>query len=221
VYLTKVDRTALAIEVYQRLRDAIFDGELPSGARLDVQKIAKTLEVSNQPVKEALNRLALEGLVLIKPRSGTHVRTVSPDDIDHLLTARLMLETFAVKRIRDLSPTDLEALGAWVRRLEHLAEERPFPFMAYNEADVAFHESLIGLSRNPVLLRLYRSLHAHYVTARGYYQTANEKTIANEADHRKIFEAVRAHRFKDAERIVTTHILAAKAALMPFQEDLG
>lgn len=221
MYLTKVDRTGLAIEVYQRIRDAIFYGELRSGARLDVQSLAKQLGVSNQPLKEALNRLALEGLLLIKPRSGTHVRTVSPEDIDHLLDARLMLETFAVNHIRDLLPADVEHLEVGVRRLEQLAEERPFPFASYNEADIVFHEALISLSGNSVLLRLYQSLHAHYVTARSDDHTHRDTSVDNAADHRQIFEAVSAHRFKDAERLVKHHILSEKLGLMRIREDQG
>lgn len=219
MYLTKVHRKVLGTEVYERLRDAIFNGELAQGTRLDVRELAQAFGVSGQPIKEAINRLSLEGLVVIKPRSGSYVRTISATDVEQILTARLMFETFAVRNLIPGPSLDLTDLEQAVIHLEALAEERPFPFMAYNEADIRFHEGLIALANNAVLLRLYRSLHAHYVTARGYYQKAYDKAIANEHDHRRVFEALRDGHLEAAEHIVTQHILAAKRGLLQSEED--
>lgn len=214
MFLTRVERGGLASDVYQRIRDAIFSGELTAGARLDVRELSEALGVSSQPVKEALSRLSLESLVVIRPRVGTFVRTLVDADIDHILDARLMIETFAVTHMPpEIDGSRLDELEQAATRLEQLAGAKPFSYMAYNETDIRFHELLVELAANPELLRLYRSLHAHYVTARGYYGRAREKAIASEKDHRVIFEALRAHRADDAARAVEEHIMAAKNGL--------
>ena len=111
MFLTRVERGGLAGDVYQRIRDAIFSGELTAGARLDVRELSEALGVSSQPVKEALSRLSLEGLVVIRPRVGTFVRTLVDADIDHILDARLMIETFAVTHM----PSEINAARLYTR----------------------------------------------------------------------------------------------------------
>ncbi len=214
MFLTRVERGGLASDVYQRIRDAIFSGELTTGARLDVRELAEALGVSSQPVKEALSRLSLEGLVVIRPRVGTFVRTLDIADVEHILDARLMVEMFSVTHMpAEIDGDRLNQLEQAAIHLEQLAGTQPFSYMTYNETDIRFHETLVEMADNPELVRLYRSLHAHYVTARGYYGRAHEKAIANEKDHRVIFEAVRAGRGDKAAKAVQDHIMAAKNGL--------
>lgn len=213
-FLAPVNRTGLAEDVYERLRNAIFSGEVSSGAHLDVRQTARLLGVSIQPVKEALQRLNLEGLVVIRPRVGTFVRTIVPEDVVHILSARLMIESFAVKHMPQLDGALLRAMETAVDQLEMLATQEPFPFLAYNEVDIAFHETLVTLTQNPELVRLYRSLHAHYLTAQGYYQTARDKALANEQDHRVIYDAIRTGNLERAAMTVERHIAAAEAGLL-------
>jgi DNA-binding GntR family transcriptional regulator len=204
---------AITADVYQNLRDAIFSGELRSGQRLDVQWLATTFEVSNQPVKEALNRLALEGLVVIKPRSGTFVRTLTVEDMDHILDARLMIETHAVRSMGDPDAELLNQLEGYAEKLAEISNQVPFAYLQYNEADIQFHEALIELSGNPELIRLYRSLHSHYVTARAYFSSAQEKALANESDHHDIVNALKAGERRKVINLVESHILSAKRGI--------
>ncbi len=206
-------RVAITADVYQSLRDAIFSGELRAGERLDVQGLAGTFEVSNQPVKEALNRLALEGLVVIKPRSGTFVRSLSADEMNHILDARLMIESFAVRNMKSASAEAIEQLDGLAKVLGDIANATPFAYLKYNEADIAFHEGLVDLAKNPELLRLYRSLHSHYVTARAYFSSAQEKTLANESDHQEIVRAIREREKRRAVSLVESHILSAQKGI--------
>ena len=214
MHVTQVRHILISDDVYKRLRDAIFSGELGSGERLDIRRLADEFGVSNQPVKEALNRLALEGLVSIKPRSGTFVRTLTLADIHHILDARLMIETFAVSAISDPDPALLAALGAKAAELKRSAHEQPFQLGHYNETDIDFHETLVQMSENPELLRLYRSLHSHFVTARVYFVTALEKTLANEDDHQHIYQALVHRDIAQARNIVKRHISDAKEGIV-------
>jgi len=206
-------RVAITADVYQSLRDAIFSGELRAGERLDVQGLAGTFEVSNQPVKEALNRLALEGLVIIKPRSGTFVRTLTVDEMNHILDARLMIEGFAVRHMQSPSEEAIDRLDRLARDLADIANAAPFAYLKYNEVDIEFHEGLVELAQNPELLRLYRSLHSHYVTARAYFSSAQEKALASESDHEEIVKAIRRGARSRATSLVESHILSAQKGI--------
>ena len=70
MHLEVIRRFSITEDVYRQLRDAIFGGVLTPGERLDVGRLAESFGVSNQPVKEALHRLTLEGLTVIKPQNG-------------------------------------------------------------------------------------------------------------------------------------------------------
>ncbi len=221
MHVTQVKHTLISDDVYRRLRDAIFSGELASAQRLDIKRLAEEFGVSNHPVNEALNRLALEGLVTVKPRSGTFIRTLTLPDIHHILDARLMIETFAVSSISDPSPDSLAVLAEKAAVLSGVANEEPFRFGAYNEADIGFHETLVELSGNPELLRLYRSLHAHFVTARAYFGRALEKAIANEDDHRDIYLAIVRRDYGRARNLVLRHITDAKEGVLGIVQNAG
>ncbi len=221
MHVAQVKHTLVSDDVYRRLRDAVFSGELAAGQRLDIKRLAEEFGVSNHPVNEALNRLALEGLVIVKQRSGTFIRTLTLPDIHHILDARLMIEVFAVSSITDVNPDLLAVLAEKGEALNRTANEKPFLFGVYNEADIGFHETLVELSDNPELLRLYRSLHSHYVTARAYFVTALEKTIANESDHHQIYQAIASRDYGRARSLVLRHITDAKEGILEMVRNGG
>lgn len=221
MYLELIRRSSITDDAYLRIRDAIFSGVLTSGQRLDVGRLAESFGVSNQPVKEALQRLTMEGLTVIKPRSGTFVRILTIDDIHHILEARLMIETFAVSCISNPDSDLLRILGEKAIALKRLSHEQPFQYDLYNDTDIGFHETLVQMSENPELLRLYRSLHSHFVTARVYFITALEKTFANEDDHQSIYQALVHRDSAQARNIVEQHISDAKEGIIRLVQSGG
>lgn len=212
-HVAPLHRVGLTEDVYQRIRAAIFSGELASGERLDIAGLASAFGVSGQPVKEAVNRLALEGLVEIRPRSGTFIRRLTLADMNHLLEARRMIEGFSVRHIADPDPDALQTLARLADELSILAQANPFPYFDYNDHDIRFHETLVGLAGNSEISRLYRSLHSHYVTARAYFASAQEKALANDRDHATIASLVRAGEYERAAQAAEAHILAAQEGI--------
>lgn len=212
-HVAPLHRVGLTEDVYQRIRAAIFSGELASGERLDIAGLASAFGVSGQPVKEAVNRLALEGLVEIRPRSGTFVRRLTLADMNHLLEARRMIEGFSVRRIVDPDPDALATLVRLADDLSMLAQADPFPYFDYNDHDIRFHETLVGLAGNPEISRLYRSLHSHYVTARAYFASAQEKALASDQDHSAIAALIQGGEYERAAVAAEAHILAAQEGI--------
>ena len=216
--LRSIEQVSMTQLVYKRIRDAISSGQFQPGERLDVSRLAHILHTSTQPVKEALQRLSLEGMVTIKPRSGTFVKSTTPSEAREILEVRLMIEAFAVSRQRELTGEGEEALAHLVKAMNEQVQTMvealngdPFDWSQawsqYNEWDAAFHERLVELAGNAELLRVYRTLHSHYVTGRFYYKNI-QKVIEETPDHDHILEALRAKDYNRTQTLVEQHILS-------------
>src|SRR6266542_377987 len=105
------NKKTIAAMVQDRIRDAILNGKLPAGSRLDQNQIANDLNVSLVPVREALKKLEGEGFVQIIPRRGAFVAESSLEDMEDLYFARGMLEgQAAYHAAKNLTDADLAKL---------------------------------------------------------------------------------------------------------------
>ncbi|MGH9159889.1 MAG: GntR family transcriptional regulator, partial [Vicinamibacteraceae bacterium] len=87
-----LENVSLGEQAYQLIKRQIVEGRLAPGEKLDILELSKALGVSRSPIKDALNRLALEGMLTVHPQRGTFVSTIAADDIEQLFDARLMIE---------------------------------------------------------------------------------------------------------------------------------
>lgn len=95
----RITKTTLVDQVYNYLRDCIVRLEIKPGERLDVRKLSEQLGVSQTPIREALQKLVEQGLVIAKPYSGYFVIELTPRDIEELFDLRKALELVALKYI--------------------------------------------------------------------------------------------------------------------------
>src|SRR5947209_2096273 len=113
----------LSRRIFETLRDRILQGELGSGQRLAVRELAESLGVSVTPVRDAINKLAADGLVVVSPRRGTVVASFSPRDVRELYDLRLMLEPGAAEvAALQLSDDELRALRELAERMEPVGQ---------------------------------------------------------------------------------------------------
>jgi DNA-binding GntR family transcriptional regulator len=199
----------LVNEVYQRLRELVFQNSYTPGQRLDIEDIAEQLGISRQPVMEAINRLAHEGLLVVRPRVGTFVRELSSQDIHTILEARLMMELFAVTHAQP-QPTEIQELYSYLDRMDTLVSQEPFHYLSYNELDVQFHRALINMVHNPLIEKLYNELHAQYIPVRAFYRNALEYTLTAYDEHREIVNALARGDMAGAATILEKHIKNAE-----------
>lgn len=188
-----VFRKTLADQVRDVLKRRILMAELGRGDRVDVEKLANELDVSPSPVKEALRQLALEGLVEIKPRSGTMIRTFDRRDVIDIYACRRMIEPHAAATVAAAGPiTDglRDALVATLDTLRDASEGENFtrPFEV-SEADAAFHRAIIEAAGNRVLAELHAMLIDRALVVRSYASSGSRapETIA---EHREILDAL-------------------------------
>ncbi|GAA3159964.1 FCD domain-containing protein [Blastococcus jejuensis] len=185
-------RTALTDRVYELLRNRIIDLVLEPGARLNADKLAADMDVSPTPVREALNRLAAEGLVTAAPYRGFRVSPLlSRSDLAQLLRARQVIECAAVEQAASKrGKLELQELSALVARMDELTRAKPLDVKAFNSADAAFHRLAVGASGNRFLLQALESLHVHIQLARHYQgRSVTEAKRAN-AEHRVLVQAL-------------------------------
>src|SRR3954453_19820574 len=117
--LAKLQRERAVDAVYEALRQAIVSSLMKPGERLNVEELAERLGVSLTPVRGAIQQLATEGLVEIRPRSGTFVASLTVQDVDETFRIRCALECLAARDAIDrFTQRDIRHLKELVRALK-------------------------------------------------------------------------------------------------------
>ena len=197
---TSAERTRAA------LRDLIMGGQLAPGARLGEVELAERLGVSRTPVREALSRLAVEGLVEVVPNRGARVATWTVAELEPRLTAR------AVPNAR---PADVDELDALARRMQDIGAPGPAQDLdALVPLNRTFHDRLVALAAHPALAAaLAAAIHPPIV--RRNFLTYDEASLRRSlAHHVEIVAAMRAGDPDWARAVMTAHIANARAVMV-------
>jgi DNA-binding GntR family transcriptional regulator len=144
--------------VLEALRQAIIVGSYADGERLIEDRIARELETSRGPVREALRQLEHEGLVVSYPYRGAVVLGVSDEEVHEvLIPIRLTLERFSFsKALERMADADFAELAKDVWLMGEAAESGDL--MGSVDADVAFHEFVLSCSGQPHTVQVWRSI---------------------------------------------------------------
>ncbi len=150
-----INRQTFRQEIREYLENAIQSGELKPGDRILETYWARQFGVSQAPIREAIRDLEAIGLVETKPYCGSTVRSLTEKDIQDNFSVRACLEQMAVRTmIGSLSEADLESLRLEAQAMNSAAVDHDLKrFVAHDER---FHELIVSLSHNDVLLRLWR-----------------------------------------------------------------
>jgi DNA-binding GntR family transcriptional regulator len=189
-------KTMTAI-VQDRIRDAILNGELAAGARIDQVRLAEMLDVSLVPVREALKKLEAEGFVNIVPRRGAFVTNTSTKDMEDLYFARQILEGDTAYHAADkLTDEDLQTLKGLLPRMGEALHAQNFA--AFNEQNRTFHFTIYQAVGNSYLINMIGSLWDLAERYRYRYIYLQDRGPVIQAEHQAIFEACRA---RDGEKL--------------------
>ncbi|HZA02062.1 MAG TPA: GntR family transcriptional regulator, partial [Hyphomicrobiaceae bacterium] len=141
----------------ERLAMAIQDGTLKPGERLVEMQLAARLGVSRAPLREALKALGASGIVESRRGRGTYVREVTPEEVEHVLVVRSVLEGLAARLYAvSATPAMIDQLADLNERIEEAA--RAGETIEWRRLDWSFHEQICAFSGNPFLLNTWRSL---------------------------------------------------------------
>lgn len=209
--------TLLPEKIYNHLRTKLLAGELPPGARLDYKKISTEMGVSTTPVREAMGKLASEGLVDLVPRAGAIVRKLGAQEAVQLYGVREAIETYAaVKAAEKISDARLENLESLLIKMRSLITKSFSPatklmtgenLSEFLQSDLAFHMTIIEAAGNPRLTKLAGDSHIHSRIF-GVERFGHNQELMEEADqiHRLIFDALKRHDAPRASSLVSQHI---------------
>ena len=191
--------------VTTRLRDWIVTGEMELGARLSEVKIAKALNVSRTPVREAVNRLESEGLLRVEAQRGSFVFNLGPAELRKLCDARIALETAAMRTA--IAENRAALHGALARICDAMAAARDAgDDRGYLGLDAAFHLALIDGADNVFLHEAYQTM-APRMAALRYRMGAHPDHMAKSfREHGQIRDAVAAGDAEGAIAILHAHI---------------
>lgn len=197
---------SLTDEVVSVLRAYILSGHFKSGDQLVQAELARSLGISRGPVREALNQLKAEGLVVDEPRKGTFVRRPAPTDVRDALDLRLALEVRAAHLVIDHGhPEDLRAIEKSVDALRDAiasGDQR-----AIGDCDLAFHDSICAASGNALLHSVFTT-QAKTVTALLHVDELTYTLRLEELllEHREIFDRLKAGDKLGVQHLLTVHI---------------
>ncbi len=206
-------QATLADKAWARLRQEIFDQVLPPGALLAEAAVAREMQISRVPVREALFALERDGLVEFSDTGRAYVRTLGPDDFQELFVLRLTLEPLGAKLAAPAIRRDasrLESNLAATRRATSLRE--------LTRRDLDFHEAVMEASGHVRLARLWRSLRSELeLWLAGLQQQMERRTKqtreATVADHVELLRCFCEESPATAQRLMRQHIAAWRECL--------
>lgn len=191
--------------VFNTLRQAILRGDLKPKQRLMEVHLADKLGVSRTPIREAIRMLELEGLVIMLPRRGAEVASISRDDLKDVLEVRNSLDTLAVslacERITDDELIELENAS---KAFEEATKSNDSIKIA--EADVHFHDIIHTASKNNRLCMIESNLAERVYRYRLEYIKELKDFSKLVKEHRLILDYIRNHKTDLAVEVIDTHI---------------
>jgi DNA-binding GntR family transcriptional regulator len=207
-----IDRSTIAEQVYQILRDQILSNFLPPGEPLLEAAIAAELKVSRAPVRDAIRRLAAEGLATVIPRKGALVAALTPQDFLDAYQVREALEMLAVRlAIPRLTDEDLARLNRIHRDMAAHAERGDVE--AFFEANHQFHVTLVELSGNRKLQEVYRALMHQMRRYRIPSMLLRGGMARSVEEHQAILDALGRRDIPQGVRLISEHIQVPQRAL--------
>ena len=168
-----------------RIREAIASGRIPPGAQIGEAEFARQLAVSRGPLREGLQRLAQEGLVIAVRNRGHFVIEMTPANVRDMYVARAAIERAAAARAHELNPRGTAALlQTSVTAMKAAADQRNEP--GVSTADIAFHRDLVLSAESPRLTRMHETLMAETRMCIHALTPTYAVGILRVAEHRRI-----------------------------------
>jgi DNA-binding GntR family transcriptional regulator len=203
------DTSTFKDRAYASLRDVIVSLNVydqPDEVRLDERRLAQDLGISRTPVREAMAQLEREGFVRSVPRRGIYVVRKTKKEVIEMITAWAALESMAARLITSTASEDeIAQLRKMFTKFENGTLHARLD--EYSEVNIEFHQSIIRMSRNSVLIDLAENLFTHMRMIRRRTIGDGDRADRSIRDHMNIIEALEARETARAEELVRDHAL--------------
>ncbi|MGW4681944.1 GntR family transcriptional regulator [Micromonospora taraxaci] len=214
-------RLTLADDVYESIKTLVMDHILPPGERVNIDALARELDVSPTPVREALARLEADGLVRKRPLSGyTTTPLLTRAEFDDLFEVRLLLEGATAGRAAAHASTEerqrisTEAAAS----IDVEAGDGYRRHAAFTALDATFHDLIAEVAGSPLLRDSITRLHSHLHLHRLYFPVTGAPDTNTE--HQRIATAIAAGDSDAAAEAMRAHLIAARERHLPAFDQL-
>jgi len=203
------DTSTFADRAYAALKDVILSLDIYNRSgevRLDERQLASDLGISRTPVREAMVQLEREGFVRSVPRRGIYVVRKTRLEVVELITAWAALESMAARLIpQNATDDEIATLRAMFATFENGRLHANLD--EYSEVNIEFHQTIIRMSGNGVLIDLAANLFAHMRMIRRKTIAESDRAARSISDHMNIIQAIEARDTARAEALVRDHAL--------------
>lgn len=200
---------SLKDHIYAVLRKAILNMNIYQpdiDLRLEERKLAEQLAVSRTPIREALARLAQDGLIVIVPRKGVFVQRKSRDEILEMLVTWAALESMAARMATQVA-SDADLLKLRKFAVKNSANALKAELGEYSDANILFHQRILELSGCRLLKTTADGLFTHMHAVRRRAMGEDDRASRSVVDHMEIIEALERRDADVAARLVREHTM--------------
>jgi DNA-binding GntR family transcriptional regulator len=211
-----VEREPLTRSVYQVVVDMLMTHTLEPGARLSIEELARTLGVSQTPIREALPRVEADGLIIKEPgRSYRVAPLMAIDQVRELIELRMLIEpavaAMAADRATSKEVSELRALARTRGAGNETTAAANRLDMVY---DATFHAMIAQLGRNQIIADTLSRLRSHMHTYRLYYHAGHHALTRTE--HLAVVQAIGKHDPEGADAAMRVHLRKALERIEAF-----
>jgi DNA-binding GntR family transcriptional regulator len=195
----------LSQKIYREIKKQIIRGFLEPGRKVFANKIAKDLDVSRTPVREALQKLSSEGYLKVTPNKATVVAEVSVEDAKEVLQVRGVLEGLAADICaKKINEKEIQKLEEIIQKM-NLAIKKG-DLINYCELDDNFHELILKICGNKRIIKIRGSLENFIYRFRVKSLSVTGRIENSKIEHRNILEALKQHNSEKAEKLSKEHM---------------
>lgn len=210
--MSNIDGPYLLVDLaYRAIKDDILTKQLVPGKKIVVHDLSQRYQISETPIKQALNRLITEGLVESIPRRGVTIKKLTLKGLRDMMQARRMIELFAVPQILQKAkeePQFVDILNENTCQLEESLKTASASdyYAKQNQLDTQFHVLLVGTLENEKISEIYSHLGTHLVVFYLYGVKQMERFLESLEEHKEILRAVRNLDRKELEEALLHHL---------------
>lgn len=209
----KIARVPVSEQTHEILKQAIITGMLAPGERLYEEKLTEKLEVSRTPLREAISKLELEGLVYKFPTGGTFVTKLSIEQVKQIYSVRSVLEGLAVREaVEKITQTEISRFREISNKIAHYTERGENEEVA--SLGSQFHDLIHKISGNQVCMDMMKNLSNHIERYRRIAIAVPGRKIDAYKEHLVLIELLSNRQAVEAEQSMREHVLKASITLI-------
>lgn len=205
-----VDNTNLRDQTYDIIKNMIILREIEPGKKINEEHIAKEIQVSRTPIREALCRLENEGIVKIIPRRGAFVSELTETNVREILLIREVLEGLVARlATENMNQKILERLHNALEKVRSIPE-KDRELINYTRSEVEFHSLLLNACDNQMLQNMMEIVNSHLQIIRLRTVVLPERAQKTVNEHLQIFKVIKKGDAASAEELMRKHVRSVR-----------